>query len=201
MTSSSATERPSHRETLLREGLNQLFDHGYHGFTVDGLLDATGVPKGSFYHHFGSKQAFAVAILQRYWFFHQARLAKWAARENLSTSEVLVGYFRDIAQLFIDSGYRMTDLAGKLATEVSGADNPLHAQISRDVAEWRAQLEQILQAGQSRGDVRADRAASELSAAIHALLDGAFVVAASTRDTGFLDNLAVALRALLVGPE
>ncbi len=198
-THSGVGHQRSHREVLLREGLNQFFDRGYHGTTVDGLLEATGVPKGSFYHHFGSKEAFALQVLERYGSFHHARLTEWAAREGLGTADSLAGYFEELAHTFVASGYRLTDLSGKLATEVSTMLSPLHAEIAELVRAWRAQLEEILNEGQQRGDVRADRAVADLSAAIHALVDGAFIIAAATRDENFLANIATAIRTLVTG--
>lgn len=178
---SQASAGVSHREALLQEGMNQFLEHGYHGTTVDGLLEASGVPKGSFYHHFGSKETFAAAVLDYYGGLHRNRLAAWASRANLSTSELLGGYFAELSRIFVGSGFRNSDLAGKLATEVATTSEPLRDQIARLIREWRAQLEQILVQGQERGDVRTDRDVTDLSAAIHALVDGAFVVAASTR--------------------
>lgn len=198
MTESTTTGQPRHREALLREGLNQLFAHGYHGTTVDRLLEASGVPKGSFYHHFHSKEEFAAAVLERYGGFHYERLARWAAKPDLSTPDKLSGYFRELSQIFVDSGYLNTDLAGKFATEVTTTSDPLRAQVASIVTTWRVQLEQILAAGQANGDVRSDRDVSELSAAIHALMDGAFVVAASTRNRQSLESVAMAIRSLTI---
>lgn len=187
----------SHRDALLDEGLNQLFDRGYHGTTVDGLLAATGVPKGSFYHHFGSKEGFAATVLERYGRFHHNRMARWANRTDLDTADILAGYFTEIAAIFVDSGYRLTDLAGKLATEVATTSDPLHTRIAHVVTQWRSQLEEILATGQARGDVRRDRDVTELSAAIHALIDGAFVIASSTRDPRLLTDIEAAIRTLI----
>lgn len=190
---SQASAGVSHREALLREGVHQFLEHGYHGTTVDGLLEASGVPKGSFYHHFGSKESFAAAVLDYYGGLHRNRLAAWASRADLSTSELLGGYFAELSRIFAGSGFHNSDLAGKLATEVATTSEPLRDQIARLIREWRAQLEQILVQGQARGDVRADREVTDLSAAIHALVDGAFVVAASTRHEESLTAVASAI--------
>jgi TetR/AcrR family transcriptional repressor of nem operon len=191
----------SHREALLREGVNQFFEHGYHGTTVDGLLEASGVPKGSFYHHFGSKESFAAAVLDYHGGFHRNRLAAWASRADLSTSELLSGYFAELSRVVARSGYRNGDLAGKLATEVAAASGPLRDQIAHLVRDGRAQLEQVLAEGQARGDVRTDREVTDLSAAIHALVDGAFIVAASTRDKKSLAAVSAAIGCLVIAGD
>ncbi|WP_269305816.1 TetR/AcrR family transcriptional regulator [Aeromicrobium sp. HA] len=183
----------SHRDALLREGLNQLFIHGYHGTTVDGLLDATGVPKGSFYHHFGDKESFVVAVLHRYDHFHQRLLEKWSSRKELSTAEMLSGYFEDLVENFVNSGFTHVDLIGKLATEIANGSESISVTLAEQFNRWRSTVEQILLDGQARGDVRTDRDVFELSATIHAYVEGAFVVAQSTRDEGALETVSAAI--------
>lgn len=185
--------RTSHRDALLREGLNQLFIHGYHGTTVDGLLDVTGVPKGSFYHHFGDKESFVVAVLRRYDHFHQRLLEKWSSREELSTAQMLSGYFGDLVDHFVSSGFTHVDLIGKLATEIANGSESIRVTLAEQLGRWRTTVEQILRDGQSRGDVRTDRDVAELSATINAYIEGAFVVAQSTRDERGLETVSAAI--------
>ena len=40
--------------------------HGYNATGIQQITDQAGVPKGSFYNHFGSKEAFAAQILRHY---------------------------------------------------------------------------------------------------------------------------------------
>jgi AcrR family transcriptional regulator len=40
--------------------------HGYGATGLQEILHAAGVPKGSFYHHFHSKEEFTVALIERY---------------------------------------------------------------------------------------------------------------------------------------
>lgn len=189
----------THKETLLLEGMNQLFAHGYHGMTIGGVLDVAGVPKGSFYHHFASKEAFAVAVIDRYGGFHQHQLRKAAASSTLSTAELLTGYFRELVRLFLGSGYRHGDLVGKLATEVTSSSPPLRAKLAELVRDWRRELEDLLAEGVAAGDVREDLSVTDLSAAVHALFDGAFVVALSTRDPEALEAITSAVEDVITG--
>ncbi|TVS08870.1 MAG: TetR family transcriptional regulator [Gammaproteobacteria bacterium] len=54
------------RRKLLETGLQLLLERGYNGLGVQELLQATRVPKGSFYHHFESKQDFALRVVDCY---------------------------------------------------------------------------------------------------------------------------------------
>lgn len=102
--STQEAEILSHKERLLRHGMKLFYAQGFHGTTVDAILASAGVPKGSFYHHFGSKEAFAQAVLDRYMQFQIDLFHKWAAKKGLTTSQQLAGYFTEISQIFVKSG-------------------------------------------------------------------------------------------------
>ena len=48
---------------LLDAGLTMLLEHGYNDLGIQALLEATGTPKGSFYHHFEDKEDFALQVI------------------------------------------------------------------------------------------------------------------------------------------
>src|ERR1700748_2242178 len=58
---------PEVRKRLLAAGLGLVHARGFAASGVKDITDAAGVPKGSFYAYFASKEAFAAAILEHYW--------------------------------------------------------------------------------------------------------------------------------------
>jgi TetR/AcrR family transcriptional repressor of nem operon len=56
----------STREHLIDVGLELMHQDGYNATGLSDILKGADVPKGSFYHHFGSKEDFAAAVLERY---------------------------------------------------------------------------------------------------------------------------------------
>src|ERR1700722_4956768 len=64
------------REQLLNAGVEALHSKGFNGCGVQEITDAAGVPKGSFYNYFESKEAFSAAVLEHYW--------EEGARKNLA---------------------------------------------------------------------------------------------------------------------
>jgi TetR/AcrR family transcriptional repressor of nem operon len=199
--SAQRSETLSHKDRLLRQGMKHFYAHGYHGTTVDALLDASGVPKGSFYHHFGSKEAFGKAVLNRYMQYQLDLLQKWLVENpELSTSEKLSGYFDEMVQLFIGSGFQRACLAGKFSTEVSATSESFRTQLGADLRDWRKHLLTALEQGQEHGDVRTDRPAGDLADAVLALIQGAFVVALSARDAESLTAVVATIPLLVDVP-
>src|ERR1700748_773854 len=74
--------RPANLDTrtkLLEKGGDLLSRMGFNATGVQEITAAAGVPKGSFYNYFDSKEAFAVAVLTEYW---EAVVAEYGAILN-----------------------------------------------------------------------------------------------------------------------
>ena len=80
------------KEKLLDEGVTLLMDRGYHGSGLQELVQKVGVPKGSFYNYFDSKDAFGAEVVGHYLepFIHQ--LDMYLKRSDLSAKEALCAY-------------------------------------------------------------------------------------------------------------
>ena len=190
----------SHRDRLLRQGMRSFYALGFHGTTVDAILEASEVPKGSFYHHFGSKESFAQAVLEQYMQFQLDLVGKWAERPDLTTSEKVEGYFDEIVSIFVRSGYQRACLAGKFSTELSASSAGFRTQLNDGFARWKADIVALLAEGQERGDIRTDRSAEDLATTVLVLLQGGFVLALSDHDDRSLDSVRATLAMVMSPP-
>ena len=86
------------RKSLMRAGLVHLTERGYSSVGVDEILRASGVAKGSFYYHFGSKAAFGSALIDAYHTYFAAKLAAWFERPDLAPLDRLRGFIADAEQ-------------------------------------------------------------------------------------------------------
>src|SRR5277367_4430831 len=75
--------KPSHRETLLNEGLKVVLSQGYSGASVRDIVRAAGVPQGSFTNHFASKEAFAQEVLDLYFLMVRSNMDKTLRNDSL----------------------------------------------------------------------------------------------------------------------
>jgi TetR/AcrR family transcriptional repressor of nem operon len=191
----------SHREKLMREGTKLLYAYGFHGTTVDRILEESDVPKGSFYHHFGSKEAFAKEALGRYMHFQLDLLAQWSTKDELDTTDVVLGYFADIADAFARSRHQRACLLGKLSTEMAAGSPSFRALLAADIERWKVALVELLRRGSERGDIREDLTIDEMADAVLALIQGVFVLALAVRSQAMLDATATALRLLIRRPS
>jgi len=55
--------KPKTRDKLLDAGYEEIYKHGFQGASIDAILKACSVPKGSMYYHFKSKKELALAVI------------------------------------------------------------------------------------------------------------------------------------------
>lgn len=126
---------------------------GFSGVGLNEILTSAGVPKGSFYHYFGSKEAFGEALLADYFETYLADLDITLAEPGLNHAERLMNYWRkwQATQGSIDD--RRKCLAVKLAAEVSDLSEPMRLALKDGTASIIARLSQSIAAGVAEGSL------------------------------------------------
>lgn len=54
----------STRQRLLDAAHREMYEHGFQAASLERILADTGLTKGALYHHFGTKQALGVAVVE-----------------------------------------------------------------------------------------------------------------------------------------
>src|SRR5210317_519548 len=110
------------RQQLLATGSQMLTEHGYHGTGIKQVLDAVGVPKGSFYNFFPSKEAYVASIIHHYG--EQVAEEFNAATAGLDGEPALVLLwcsFRNKVRNKLASGDSCACLLGAMSAEIGQA--------------------------------------------------------------------------------
>lgn len=155
------------RRTLLDEGVAAFTRDGFHGTGLKGLLDGAGIPKGSFYNYFASKEAFGAAVIDHY----ADCVARGLATALEASDDPAVGlrvFFETERNAFVASDFVGGCLVANLAGEVE-ASEPLRDALSRAFARYVGGVRTTIEAAQEFGTIRSDVPAERLA---HMLVDG-----------------------------
>ena len=88
-------KHPEQTVQLILDTAAQLFfQKGYDRTTLQDIIDATRLSKGAIYHHFVSKEAILIAVVDRMGEFNSAVLAKIRDKKGLTGAEKLRELFR-----------------------------------------------------------------------------------------------------------
>src|SRR5215813_5667914 len=97
--------RANVRERLLDAGVEIFHRRGFNGCGVQEITEAAGVPKGSFYNHFESKEALGAAVLDRYWQMRAGTSLPLLEDAGVRPRERLQRYFSAMAANMAKRGY------------------------------------------------------------------------------------------------
>lgn len=118
-------QRNETREHLLTTGETLCLQRGFTAMGLSQLLTQAGIPKGSFYYYFQSKEAFGVALLERYFvrYLHEVELQ--LSQSSGTVSERLLEHFRHALEVFEQQGHIVGCLSVKLSAEVCDLSEPM----------------------------------------------------------------------------
>jgi TetR/AcrR family transcriptional repressor of nem operon len=173
---------------------------GYSGTGLAELLEAAGVPKGSFYNHFGSKEAFGIELVRRYYDEHDRLLASLIAQVDRSPLERLRSYFDELLRRAADASPQARGcLLGMFALEMSGSSEPLRQAVGNAFARWQARVAELLRQAQTAGELDPERDPQPLAAMLLEGWEGALMRSRVSRDLdGLHDFVDIAFSRLLV---
>ena len=163
--------RRNTRIAVLEAGTKLFIERGFVACSVQDITDAAGVPKGSFYNHFKSKEALAAEILVVYGNGSTDRSI--LTDPKIPALSRLKRHFAALNEHFS----RCNDgcLVGKFMAEVSG-DTPLIRKGLRSVLGlWGEQISAAIAAGQSQGSIRKDLKADDLATFLIDAYEGAIL--------------------------
>ena len=84
------------REKILNSAQRLIQTRSFHGFSFQDIADEVGIRKASLYHYFDSKDAVALAVLDRAADWVNAQLEKTEGREPIDRLEAYLDMFRVI---------------------------------------------------------------------------------------------------------
>ncbi|GAA5176374.1 TetR/AcrR family transcriptional regulator [Niveibacterium umoris] len=151
------------------------------GFSAVGLgpiLAAAGVPKGSFYHWFPSKEAFGVALLERYFANYLEQLDQQFGATNGTGRARVLGYFAEWMDRHRDGGACAQQcLAVKLAAEVADLSEPMRRALETGTQRITARIAAALESARLDGSLPGGLEPASLAVTLYALWIGASVLA------------------------
>lgn len=200
-TANTAVASPnSTREHLIVVGLELIRRHGYGATGVQEILDAAGVPKGSFYHHFESKEEFTAAVLERYVTMAGEHAAKVLGNTRLTPLKRLRRYFEELIPMAGQTAPIQGCLIGSLSLEVAGVSPILQGGVSSGFVRWQAVVASVLREAVEKSELSPSARPESLAGFILNTWEGALLRSQADRsDAPLKDFLHYVFDEFLVG--
>src|ERR1700737_838949 len=115
------------KQALLEAGARVMLQKGYSNTGIQEVLESTGVPKGSFYHYFDSKEDFGLQVIEHFYQNYAEKLRHYLDDKKYNAVERLKNYCVEGMSIFETNQCKSGCLIGNLSQEMSDQSEALRA--------------------------------------------------------------------------
>lgn len=141
------------RQKLLNEGARLVHRKGFHNTGIAEVVQAAGVPKGSFYFYFPSKEIFGLALIDEYAAFIQAVADDCWKDEAVPPLERIRYFFKRFRDFFEANDFKDGCPIGNLCLEMGDTNEVFRKKLAHVIHALRQHLENILHFAKTSGDL------------------------------------------------
>jgi len=171
-------KRDDTRQRLIEAGAGIIHRQGYNGTGIQQILDACGVPKGSFYHFFKSKEDFALALLDHYGVSFSDRAAQLFGDESQPPLERVRRFFDNALDRLNDPESPFSTCGcpvGNLVQELSPMGPAFRQRLDQVLSRLEQAIAEMLRRGQAQGQIAKRHNPDEMAQFMVATWQGAIL--------------------------
>lgn len=161
------------RQKLIQIGSGMIACQGFNNTGIHAVLCAAGVPKGSFYYYFSSKEDFGLAVIDDFAKAHSKRLEILLNDEAVSPLRRIRNYFdAGIADMSLYRYARGCPI-GNLGQEMAAQNEVFRLRLDAIFNGWQRQFAQCLEQARLGGEIAFDSDIERLAEFLLASWEGA----------------------------
>lgn len=170
------------RQHILDTSFELVLRKGFVGVGLQEILKACGVPKGSFYYYFASKEAFGCALLAQYIHDYKAKIEQIWLQTDGSAYARLMALWQAWIEDPVHGGWAENCLIVKLAAEVSDLSEDMRKILNFGVTKLTERVASLLHEGQQEGSIPKHIDPNKMAQVMYQLWLGAALLAKLAQD-------------------
>lgn len=178
------------RQRLVRIGTEILTEKGFASTGLDQILKQVGIPKGSFYHYFASKDQFGLAVIDNYGSYFAAKLDHWLLDENTLPLQRLRNFVEDAKDGMTRHDFKRGCLIGNLGQELGSLNEAFRQPLEDVFTDWQNRVAHCLEQAAKLGQINKNSDCAEIAAFFWIGWEGAILRAKLVKSTRPLDLFA-----------
>jgi len=163
------------RSDIISIGTDLIASLGFNATGIDAVLKEAGVPKGSFYHYFGSKEDFGLAVIDRFAARYDERLASFLSDQNHPPLARIRNYLLANLERVERNNCSRGCLVGNLGQELSDRNERFRQRLEEVFQSWQDQLAACFREAQDAGDLSSDIDAATIAEFMLSGMEGAIL--------------------------
>ena len=125
---------------IIAIGTELISVNGYNATGIDTILRKAGVPKGSFYHYFRSKEDFGLAVIDQFANQYDLKLASFFDDSSFPPLDRIRNYFEHSLTHLTDNQFTKGCLIGNLGQELADQNERFRARLEGIFQSWKLPL-------------------------------------------------------------
>jgi TetR/AcrR family transcriptional regulator, transcriptional repressor for nem operon len=140
------------REEIVQSALVEFHRRGFAACSVEDITRGAGVPKGSFYNHFKSKEDLGAEVVRRY-----SAASGWRAElpGGLTPLEQLRARFGVLRDVLTGREFSRGCLVGNMGTELADHSPAIRDEVAESLDAWSVRTADLVRAAQAAGEIDA----------------------------------------------
>lgn len=144
---------PDTRKNIVQVGLKMFHEEGYSATGIQGIVEQAGVPKGSFYGYFKSKEEFGREVIDAYSERGLIKLKEILKDTRKSPLKRLEAYFDDRIEAFERLNFTKGCMFGNFSSEVADHSPMIRENLTEQFSAWSRIFEECIREAQERNEV------------------------------------------------
>ena len=167
--------RTETRYELIKVGTEIISQHGFSTTGINAVLSTAGVPKGSFYYYFSSKEDFGLAVIDASAQAYAEHIDGFLSDSNYPPLTRISNYMMAV-MANIEAGECKTGcLIGNLSQELCSQNETFRARLDEVFRDWQRQFSRCLDEAKGAGEITPDTDTEKLAEYLLAGWQGAIL--------------------------
>jgi TetR/AcrR family transcriptional repressor of nem operon len=143
------------KQVILEKSAALIHSKGFNNTGIQEILDSAGVPKGSFYFYFDSKESLGLAVVDYFTEIIDGFFVKYLLDASVPALSRLENLFDFYERNFKKTGYRLGCPIGNLSLEMSDISEKFRARLRSSIDRLVSRIESCLSEAQHQGSIPA----------------------------------------------
>ncbi len=165
------------REKLLSLAFCEIHRQGFQGASIANILESTKLTKGALYHHFPTKHALGLAIIDEIIALQLETLVFEPLRDSTTPVHTLLEIITGVAAFMGDEGIMLGCPLNNLMQEMSPLDEQFRHHLNTILETWQQSISNALLHGQANNIVKPDVDCHAAALFIVSAWEGCFSIA------------------------
>ena len=169
------SKRDRKKDHILWSGIELMRASGYNGTSVKDIVDAAGVPKGSFYNYFDSKESFAIEALEAYGSQDYDTCRSLLVAGDRTPLQRIAHYFEQSVNRSCEGGFRIGCFFGNMCQEMADCNEAIRVKVRQLMAEHTQLIADVLEEAKVAGEIRSETQTTALAEFILNAWEGSLI--------------------------